>query len=185
MTRRLKPARVFDEMLVKAVRIKDKKGTITVVDATGGLGEDSLILAAAGCRVTVFERGNAVFRLLEDTVKRALLLPELAEIVCRMDIRNEDSIASLGKLSESPDVVFLDPMFPEKNKGGMTNKKLQVIRSLETPCEEEEELMAAAISAKPIKIVVKRPSKGPWLANRKPSYSIGGKTIRYDIYFER
>ena len=38
----------------------------------------------------------------------------------------------------------------------------------------------AAVSAGPRKIVIKRPLKGPFLAGRKPDYSITGKTIRYD-----
>ena len=40
--------------------------------------------------------------------------------------------------------------------------------------------MDAALAANPRKIVVKRPLKGPYLAERKPSYSLDGKTIRYD-----
>ena len=42
--------------------------------------------------------------------------------------------------------------------------------------------MEAAISAHPRKIVVKRPLKGPWLAGRKPHYSLKGKAIRYDCF---
>ncbi|MBQ4243593.1 MAG: class I SAM-dependent methyltransferase, partial [Clostridia bacterium] len=32
----------------------------------------------------------------------------------------------------------------------------------------------------PHKIVIKRPLKGPFLAGRKPDYSLQGKAIRYD-----
>ena len=42
--------------------------------------------------------------------------------------------------------------------------------------------MQAALTARPFKIVVKRPAKGPYLAGLKPSYSLDGKAIRYDCY---
>ena len=41
--------------------------------------------------------------------------------------------------------------------------------------------MDAALAAHPKKIVVKRPVKGPHLAGVKPSYSLAGKAVRYDV----
>ena len=61
-------------------------------------------------------------------------------------------------------------------------KKLQMLQRLEQPCDDENALLEAAFAAQPRKIVVKRPVKGPHLANRKPSYSLSGKAIRYDVY---
>ena len=40
--------------------------------------------------------------------------------------------------------------------------------------------MRAALAAHPRKVVVKRPVKGPYLAGIKPSYSLAGKSVRYD-----
>jgi 16S rRNA (guanine1516-N2)-methyltransferase len=40
--------------------------------------------------------------------------------------------------------------------------------------------MDAARAAGPRRIVVKRPLKGPFLADVKPSYSLKGKAVRYD-----
>lgn len=40
----------------------------------------------------------------------------------------------------------------------------------------------AAIAASPRKIVIKRPLKGPYLADIKPDYSLVGKAIRYDCF---
>jgi 16S rRNA (guanine1516-N2)-methyltransferase len=59
-------------------------------------------------------------------------------------------------------------------------KKFQVLHQLEQPCTDETELLDAAVSAGPRKIVIKRPLKGPYLAGRKPDYSLKGKAIRYD-----
>ena len=59
-------------------------------------------------------------------------------------------------------------------------KKLQLLQKLEAPCSDETELLEAAIQAGPKKVVIKRPLKGPYLADRKPAYSIRGKAVRYD-----
>lgn len=78
------------------------------------------------------------------------------------------------------DVIYLDPMFPARRKSAAVKKKFQLIHHLERPCSSEEELLFAAIAARPRKVVVKRPAKGPYLAGVKPSYSIAGKAVRYD-----
>ena len=180
MIGRIKSGRFGQEQLVKAVRIKGHEGTLRVVDATAGLGEDSLILAAAGFEVTLFERDPVIAALLADTMARAASDDILAPAIERMSLRCQDSIEGLQALGLEPDVVLLDPMFPAKQKNAKTKKKLQLFQKLESPCEDEQALMDAALAANPRKIVVKRPLKGPYLAERKPSYSLDGKTIRYD-----
>ena len=42
-------------------------------------------------------------------------------------------------------------------------------------------VLDAALAARPRKIVIKRPPKGPWLAGVKPSHSLAGKAVRYDV----
>ena len=81
---------------------------------------------------------------------------------------------------ENPDVILLDPMFPERQKSALVKKKLQIIQKLEIPCADEAELFLAAVNAKPKKLVIKRPPKGPYLADVKPDYSISGKAVRFD-----
>ena len=180
MLPRLKQGRLQQELLVKAARIKGAQ-TPTAVDCTAGLGEDSLLLAAAGFSVTLFERDETIAALLADALERAAADPALAGIVARMRLVPGDSIAGLAELGFSPDVVYLDPMFPARTKSAAVKKKFQLLHHLEQPCEEEEALVAAALAAHPRKVVIKRPVKGPQLAGLKPSYSIGGKSVRYDV----
>ena len=80
----------------------------------------------------------------------------------------------------APDVIYLDPMFPARQKSAAVKKKFQLLHHLEAPCANEEELLLAAIAANPRKVIIKRPIKGPLLAGIKPSYSISGKAVRYD-----
>ena len=180
---RLKPNRLSGELLVRAAKIKGAASSgepLRAVDATAGLGEDALLLAAAGFEVQLFEHNPTIAALLEDGLRRAADVPELAPIVARMHATQADSTQALRNLGYAPDVILLDPMFPAKRKDSAAKKKLQLLQQLETPCDDEEGLLEAAIAANPRKIVIKRPMKGPYLAGRKPAYSISGKAIRYD-----
>ena len=219
LQKRLQYHNLTHELLVKATKVKGRE-KLRVIDATAGMGEDSLLLAASGCEVTLYEQDPVIAALLQDTMRRALEEAALHEIVMRMQLVEGDSIDHLRKLGEAatgsnvqcgmegedahhgssphetldatangsdialkrPDVIYLDPMFPERQKSGLVKKKFQLIHYLEAPAENEEALMQAAIAARPFKIVVKRPAKGPYLAGLKPSYSLDGKAIRYDCY---
>lgn len=177
---RLRADRLGRELLVRAARTRGVTAP-TVVDATAGLGEDSLLLAAAGFTVIMFEKDPVIAALLRDALDRVADDSQLAEVVARMTLVEGDSVAGLRELSFSPDVVFLDPMFPERTKSAAVKKKFQLLHHLERPCEDEEGLLAAALAARPRKVVIKRPPKGPWLAGAKPSHSLAGKAVRYDV----
>lgn len=180
MLPRLRPDRLGRELLVKAVRVRGVEG-IRVFDATAGLGEDSLLLAAAGFSVTMCEGDFVIAALLADGLRRAADDPELSGIVERMSLVEGDSIEILPSLAETPDVVYLDPMFPARTKSAAVKKKFQLLHRLESPCADETSLMDAALAAHPRKIVVKRPIKAPVLAGVRPSHSISGKAVRYDV----
>lgn len=180
MLPRLKKSNLEREMLVKAARIKGQPMPQTLIDATAGFGEDSLILAAAGFEVRLYEMDEIIAVLLQDCMERALEIPELKDAVGRMTLVCGDSVNAMKKLDYKPDIVLLDPMFPERQKSALIKKKFQLLQKLESPCSMEEELLESAEAAEPKRIVIKRPLKGPYLAGRKPSYSLEGKAIRYD-----
>ena len=177
---RIKKGVIGTELIVKAAKIKGKDHP-TAVDATAGMGSDALLLAAAGFNVTMYEKDETIAALLEDALKRASEDEYLSGITARMVLKKEDSINALLNMKESPDVILLDPMFPEREKSALIKKKFQLLQQLERPCSDEKELLDAAVSAKPKKIIIKRPLKGPFLAGVKPSYSVNGKAIRVDV----
>lgn len=180
LERRLKQANLQSEMLVKAAKIKNLTRTPVLLDATAGMGEDSLLLAASGFSVKLYEYDPIICALLSDTVERSRKIPELSDAASRMEVFAENSIDAMKALDYRPDVILLDPMFPESSKSALIKKKFQLLRRLEKPCTNGEELLQAAISARPQKIIIKRPLKGPFLGDVKPSYSLTGKAIRYD-----
>ena len=169
-------------MLVKAARLKHFEGTPTLLDATAGMGEDALLLAAAGFYVLLYEYNPQIAQALSDTIRRAADDPDLSEIIQRMEVHNADSIQEMPGLSGKVDVVYLDPMFPKRKKSGSIKKKFQVLQDLELPCADEEGLLEAAFLAHPKKIVIKRPVKAEPLAGRKPDYFLKGSVIRYDCF---
>lgn len=198
MKSRIRADRLQTEMLVRAARIRGAEGPLTAIDATAGLGEDSLLLAAAGYRVSMYEYNPVMAALLRDALRKAAGDPALADPAGRMILHEEDSVQALremaGRLAAggeqstetAPDLILLDPMFPAKQKHAFSKKKLQLFQKLETPCASEDALLEAAIRLRPQKIIIKRPLKGPYLAGVRPGYSISGKTIRYDcIVFPR
>lgn len=182
MLPRLKKSNLQNEMLIKSSRLKGVTGDITVLDATAGLGEDSIILAAAGYYVELYEYDPVIAALLKDAMQRAMKDSELSNIVSRMNLHEGNSIEAMRQLSEAPDIILLDPMFPERQKSASVKKKFQLLQQLESPCTDEGELLAAAMDLKPRKLIIKRPLKGQYLAGIKPEYSYKGKAIRYDCF---
>lgn len=179
MLPRLQQSVLSRELLVRAARVRGVDRP-HAVDATAGLGEDSIMLAAAGFEVAMFERDPVIAALLDDALHRAAEDARLSEIVGRMRLVEGDCVAALRALDYEPDVVYLDPMFPGRTKSAAVKKKFQLLHHLERPCADEEELLEAALAACPRKIVIKRPVKGPHLAGVKPSHSLSGKAVRYD-----
>lgn len=180
MLHRVSDGRLAHEMLVRAAKTTetDLKG----IDATAGMGEDAFLLAAYGYDMTLYEQNPVVAVLLKDALRRAKKHPQLKEIADRMKLVEGNSVEELKTRVDAVDLIYLDPMFPGRQKSGLINKKLQLIQKLEPPCSDEVELFEAAIQAKPSKIIVKRPLKSPFLAGKNPTYELKGKAIRYDCY---
>ena len=182
MLPRVRAGALARELLVRAAKVKAPVDTAPLaVDATAGLGEDSFLLAAAGFEVLLFERDPVIAALLADALERARRASATAEIAARMTLAGSDSTEGLRHLDRTPDVVYLDPMFPERRKSAAVKKKFQLLHHLEHPCDDAAALMEAALASHPKKIVVKRPVKGPHLAGVKPSYRLAGKAVRYDV----
>ena len=173
------------QMIAKAVGVKSGV-VLSVFDATAGLGRDSFVLATLGCQVSMMERSSVVAELLSDGLARAAqsLDPELLSIVSRMHLMRGQSANYLSTVAEpdSVDVVYLDPMFPERSKSASVKKEMAAFHLLVGKDPDADELLSAALSVARYRVVVKRPAKAPFLADTKPTYQLEGKTSRYDIY---
>jgi 16S rRNA (guanine1516-N2)-methyltransferase len=189
------------QMIAKAVGVKISR-PLSVLDCTAGLGKDAFVLASLGCRMTLLERTPTVAALLDDGLARGRGCDDgpTREICQRMQLIKQDSQAylqalvsaqgggtvqgeagSVGELS-SIDVVYLDPMFPERTKSAQIKKDMLAFHSVVGADTDADALLPLACQAAKYRVVVKRPRKAPFLNNAEPSYQLEGKTSRYDIY---
>jgi len=162
------------EPLARALGRETKR----VIDATAGLGGDSVRLASR-CEVTALERHPAVAALLRDGVRRAERDGALAPGRIRVVVG--DARTLLPRLAPECDAVFLDPMFPPKRKrSAAVRKEQRLLRALVGDDADATELLAVA-RACVRRVIVKRPLHAPPLASQ-PSASYTGKLVRYDLY---
>lgn len=176
------------QMIAKAVGIK--AGVLPhVLDVTAGLGKDAFVLASLGCRVQLLERSPVVHALLADGLERANLIAaaqdhDLLNILQRMKLLALDSRDYLAGLAEAerPDVIYLDPMFPEREKTADVKKEMRAFHQIVGKDEDAGDLLHSALRSARYRVVVKRPRKAPFLGGQAPSYQLEGKSSRYDIY---
>jgi 16S rRNA (guanine1516-N2)-methyltransferase len=156
----------------------------SVVDATAGLGRDAFVLASLGCRVTLIERAPAFAALLEDGIERALLDDEVRSIAERMRVIHADSRDYLSRLlpAQRPEVVYLDPMYPHRDKSALVKKEMRYSRALVGDDTDAGELLTAALAAAHRRVAVKRPKGAPALPGPRPAAEIVSANTRYDIY---
>lgn len=163
--------------LAKAIGVR-KLGYPHVLDTTTGLARDAFILAKLGCKVTMLERHE----LLATQIKIALEQCENSELKNRLHFIAQDSRDFLKNPNKEFEVIYVDPMFPEKNKSALVKKDMQTLQQLVGKDEDANELFELTLRCRTKRVVVKRHRRAPFINNQKPSYSITGKSTRYDVY---
>ena len=181
ISHRLKQGHGKNQALAKAIGL-NKRSNLKVVDATAGLGRDAFILASLGCEVLMIERAIPVAELLLDGMRRGKENIEIEPIVERLQLRIEDSINYLQAPTEKPDVVYLDPMFPERKKTAKVKKEMQLLQRLHGVEQDNETLLNAALVCAKQRVVVKRPKGAEPFCGRPPTHVIETKKMRYDVY---
>jgi 16S rRNA (guanine1516-N2)-methyltransferase len=171
------------QLVARAVGLQKTRRPLSVLDATAGLGQDAFVLAGLGCSVTLLERNPVIHSLLADGLARAALNTDCAPVVQRMTLLPGSSIDWLAQAGpDAVDVVYLDPMFPHRDKAALVKKEMQVFRQVVGDDDDSEALLAAALNAARYRVVVKRPRKAPEVAGPEPTTRVEGKSSRYDIY---
>ncbi len=170
------------EAVAKAVGIKG--GYLPdVIDATAGLGRDAFVLAALGCRVRMLERHPVVAALLDDGLRRGYEDAEIGGWLReRLTLLHVVSQQALSDITPAPDVVYLDPMYPHRQKSAMVKKEMRVFQSLVGPDEDADALLEPARRLAKKRIVVKRPDYAPPLAGVATQSAVVTKSHRFDIY---
>lgn len=168
------------EAIAKACGL-NKKRDLTVLDATAGLGRDAFVLASLGAKVTLVERNPAVAALLYDGLRRGSDIAELGWLGQRMQLRHSSALAALQQ-HLAVDVVYLDPMFPPRDKTALVKKEMRAFHDIVGSDTDADALLVPALELAQKRVVVKRPGYADYLAGQSPTMMVSGKNNRFDVY---
>lgn len=165
----------------------------TVLDATAGLCRDAFLLAALGHSVTAVERSPVLVALVADGLSRAAdsATAGVLSVTRRIRLIRADSIAVLRALHEgrgrefgieTPDVVYVDPMYPPSSKSAEVKKDMRILRALVGHDPDATELLSLARGVARSRVVVKRLRHSPPLGP-EPSHTVSATRVRYDVYY--
>ncbi|TGC99920.1 16S rRNA (guanine(1516)-N(2))-methyltransferase, partial [Salmonella enterica subsp. enterica serovar Wilhelmsburg] len=102
-----------------------------VAAATAGRGRDACVLAAGGCRVRMRERKPVVAALLDDGLTRGSADADIGGwLQERLQLIHASSLTALTDITPRPQVVYLDPMFPHRQKSALGKKEVRVYESV-------------------------------------------------------
>lgn len=166
------------EMLARAIGIKPKDKP-TILDATAGFAQDSIVLVALGYQVTMIESAIPVYLLLQDALSRAQVDPFMKSLIKRLSYLHADAFHYLPHQKGKFDVIYLDPMFPHRSKSAKVKKNMAVLQSMVAPETNLESLLNLARACAAKKVVLKQPKSA---SLGVPSYSLTGKINRFDVY---
>lgn len=165
------------QMLARACAIKQRP---LVLDMTAGLGRDAYVLACLGARVQLVERNPVVYLLLQDAIKRlnaADALPEDQMVLHYADALHSGVIEDIN-----PDVIYLDPMHPERTGTALVKQDMQLLQRLVGADIDKAALLSRALKLALKRVVLKWPLKARYLSALRPSLEYRGKSTRYEVY---
>ncbi len=172
------------QALARAVGIKPSIRP-SIIDATAGLGKDSLLLASLGCKVTMIERSPLLFALLQDALHRMALSSDIPQkIIDSLSLIQGDASKVLSTIphDEQPNTIYLDPMYPHKRKSALNSLEMRITRELVGDDMDAEVLLKNALLYALRRVVVKRPKTAAPLCEHAPTHCIQMKNSRYDVY---
>lgn len=170
------------EAVAKAVGVKGDE-LPSVIDATAGLGRDAFVLASVGCKVRLIERHPVVFLLLQDGLQRAYADADIgAMLQTNLQLLNVKHLSELNPETNFADVVYLDPMYPHKQKSALVKKEMRLFQHLVGGDLDADQLIEPALNLARKRVVVKRPDYAEFLAQIPPHFSRQTKNHRFDIY---
>ena len=150
---------------------------VRILDVTAGWGRDAAILASFGAEVVMIERQPTMAALLADGLARSPSHDGFNLSLLHMDAK--DYLMALPE-ADYPDVIYIDPMHPTRQKSALVKKDMQALQALIGADDGVEELILMAIQRVKMRVVVKWPNRlAPLIP---PQQILSGKTVQYDIY---
>ncbi len=164
--------------LIRALGLH-KSPDVHVIDTTAGFGQDGVCISTYANKVTLLEQSALVHALLQNGLERASNW--LAKQKAKIELHHINACDYLSKLnkSEYPDVIYLDPMYPERSKQALSKLPMQCLQTITSPQNDIHLFQIALVKALK-RTVIKRPNHAIFWG--KPDLSLKGKSHRFDIY---
>src|SRR5690606_33904787 len=118
-----KKSSIYKENLAKALGIKPGVRP-RVLDLTGGLLGDSLLMLAMGAQVETLERHPVVSFLIESALQAAT-----HPLLKNFRFHSSDALTFLAECGEF-EVIYFDPMFEDANHKASPNKEMRIFREV-------------------------------------------------------
>ena len=170
----------YDDRLLKNA-IKGLPDNFTCLDVTAGFGKDALeISKSQNCKsIVLLEKERWTFLLLQDGLNNVTSL-EAIDLLKKFQVFHIDNMKFLKTTSCDFDLIYIDPMFSGVHKS-KAKKHMQALRELSSSLNQTS-ILDTSLNSANYRVVVKRHKHMDYLEGHKPSRSIEGKVVRYDIY---
>ena len=165
------------ETLLKKAIGWQSRGQKHILDATGGLGHDSFILALLGQKITLMEKNIGLCILIEEALYNLPNLPYFNDAKNNISIINGDSRAFLSA-AENFDVIYIDPMFNSKKK----LKRTKQMEFLDDYLKEYDDPSVEFYDSNFKRLVIKKELRSTSSIKDCSAISFRGSSVRYDIY---
>jgi 16S rRNA (guanine1516-N2)-methyltransferase len=164
------------------IRACKPKSDLYIIDATAGWGRDAALLASFGAKVLMLEQDPVVSALLADAL---IQQDKESQTKLQLSLLSVNSFEYLKNLKpcDYPDIIYIDPMHPERTKSALVKKEMQILQTLVGAQQGALELIQLAVTRVKDKVVVKWPEHAPPLL-QTPN-AIHGRTVRFDMYSAR
>jgi 16S rRNA (guanine1516-N2)-methyltransferase len=168
-----------EEPLAKSLAIKKSDSNKMIWDATAGTGKDLMLIKhfvlGTNTKMIAFERNPLIYLLLFNGLFHAG--------ITEVKLIYADSLDVFAKKAEvaKPDIIYYDPMYPEKKKSALPRKEMQIFKELIGPDLDTQNFLQHFRAIAKDRVVVKRSLMAEMIApDATASYK--GKSTRYDMY---
>ena len=161
----------YKDPLAKAIGLKKGKSKPRVLDATGGMLADSLLIYAYGVKSLVCYERNPIIAVLG--------LNAINNSSVNIDYRYGEFLSEID--GAEFDVIYYDPMYQIKNTKTAAKKEMEIFRDL---VGVDEDIMDTAMGLKKLakeRLVIKRSNKAQPILEGQ-THTIRGKSTSYDVY---
>jgi len=170
------------ELIINAIEGKNKQQRM-ILDATAGWGRDSFLMASRGHKILLLEQNPLIYLLTKNAIDKLANQYTLPGSLAIANVAAQNYLTKLTP-SDYPEVIYLDPMFPPRNKSALVKKEAQLLKLL-TKYDTVVDLLSTSLTCCTEKVVVKRPINACYLDKIKPNWQVKGSKCRYDIYLPR